>query len=414
VRPGFRLVVVSVYKMVNPVMAYAWGSREGIAAMQGRPAAAAPEAELWMGAHPQAPSTLERPDGQPAGTLDVLIDDRPEAALGSDVIGRFGKRLPFLLKVLSAAEPLSLQVHPDDDDARAGFDAEEAAGIDRSAPERSYRDPYAKPEMLLATSNFELLLGFRAADEAAAVLAGLGVRRLDRAVHALQAGTATGTVFVDIVSWPDDERRQLVADVCEAAASSDESFARWVTFLADRYPDDPGVAGAMLLNHVHLRPGEAVYVAPGQIHAYLEGTGVELLGGSDNVLRGGLTAKQIAIPELRRVLRVDTRRPQLLPRVADSDGVARWITPRPEFALSQLHVGDDVQLVAGGCPQILLCIEGKTEVADVGDAAEVVTLGGGESAFITADTGATMIVGHGVVLRATPGNLGGPIAKQVS
>jgi mannose-6-phosphate isomerase len=399
---------VSVYKMVNPVMAYAWGSREGIAAMQGRPASAQPEAELWMGAHPQAPSMLELAGGQSAGTLDALIDESPEAVLGPDVIARFGKRLPFLLKVLSAAEPLSLQVHPDDDDARAGFDAEEAAGIDRSAPERLYRDPYAKPEMLLATSNFELLLGFRAANEAAAALADLGVGLLDRVVNALQAGTATGIVFVDIVSWPDDERRQLVAEVCEAAASSDESFAHWLTFLADRYPNDPGVAGAMLLNHVHLQPGEAVYVAPGQIHAYLEGTGVELLGGSDNVLRGGLTPKQIALAELQRVLRVDAERPQLVPVVTDADGVLRWVTPRPEFALSRLEVGNDMLRVAGGCPQILLCIEGKVEIAGI------VTVGGGESAFVTADTEAIEIVGHGVVLRAAPASFGETPAKRAS
>jgi mannose-6-phosphate isomerase len=386
--------------MVNPVMAYAWGSRDGIASMQGRPPADEPEAELWMGAHPQAPSTLAGRGGQPVGALDALIEADPETLLGPAVVARFGKRLPFLLKVLSAAEPLSLQVHPDDDHARAGFDAEDAAGIDASAPNRSYRDPHAKPEMLVAVSEFELLLGFRPAHEAAAAIAALGVRRLDGVVQALQAGTPTGAVFLDIVSWPDDERAQLVADVCEAAASSGGSLARWVVMLAGRYPGDPGVVGAMLLNHLRLQPGEAVYTAPGQIHAYLEGTGVELLGSSDNVMRGGLTAKHVSIEQLRRVLSADASKPQLLSQVRDADGAARWVTPRPEFALSRLQLSDEPRGLVGGRPQIFLCIDGKAEVRGAGDD---VTLAGGESAFVSADTEAVTIAGRGVLLRATPG-----------
>lgn len=393
-------MVVSINRMINPVMAYAWGSREGIASMQGRPPATEPEAELWMGAHPQAPSTLEDHDGRAAGTLDALIEADPQAMLGPDVVARFGKRLPFLLKVLSAAEPLSLQVHPDDADARAGFDAEDAAGIDRSASDRSYRDPYAKPEMLVAISDFELLLGFRPADEAAAALAALAVPQLDRVVQALQTGTATGTVFLDIINWPHDERSQLVADVCEAAASSDESLARWLVRLAGRYPSDPGVVGAVLLNHMQLQPGEAVYTAPGQIHAYLEGTGVELLGGSDNVLRGGLTPKHVAIDQLRRVLSVEAAKPALLSQLPDDDGGQRWITPRPEFALSRLQVSDEARAVSGGRPQIFLCVDGKVEIGGVGG--DAATLGGGESAFVSANTEAIRIEGQGVLLRATP------------
>ncbi|MGH8888354.1 MAG: mannose-6-phosphate isomerase, class I, partial [Acidothermaceae bacterium] len=286
---------MSVHRMVNSVMPYAWGSRDGIATLQGRRVSSQPEAELWIGAHPQAPSVLEGPSG--LRDLGALVESAPDEVLGADVVARFGSRLPFLLKVLSAAEPLSLQVHPNDAVARERFDAEEAAGVERSAAARSYRDPYAKPEMLVALTDFELLLGFRPAREAAATLRGLGVRQLETIAEALEGGMATGDAFLAIVDWPHDERRQLVADVRAAAANSGDERAPWLTMLADRYPEDPGVAGVLLLNYLRLQEWQGVFAAPGQIHAYLQGTGVEIMGSSDNVVRGGLTPKHIAIEE---------------------------------------------------------------------------------------------------------------------
>ncbi len=168
---------MTVRRMVNPVMAYSWGSRDAIAALQGRPATGGAEAELWMGAHPQAPSRLVLDDATTG--LDEVIAADPVGVLGQRCVDEFGPRLPFLLKVLSAEHPLSLQVHPDDVQARSGFAAEEAAGIDRAAPQRSYRDPFGKPELLVALTDFHVLQGFRAADEAAATLSALHVDGLE-------------------------------------------------------------------------------------------------------------------------------------------------------------------------------------------------------------------------------------------
>jgi len=376
-------------------MAYAWGSRGGIAALQGRGPSGGPEAELWMGAHPQAASVLEH-----GGRLDALVEAAPARVLGAEVVARFGVRLPFMLKVLSAAEPLSLQVHPDDALARERFDGEEATGIDRGAPDRSYRDPYAKPEMLVAITDFQVLLGFRPAVEAADALHRLGIQALSGVASALRGGAPTGEAFLTIVDWPVARRRELVAEVRAGAVTSDDPRAPWLVFLADRYPDDPGVAGVVLLNYVRLHDGQGVYVAPGQIHAYLQGTGVEILGGSDNVVRGGLTPKHVAVGELRRVLSCEAVPPSIIEPVACGDGEEMWITPRPEFALSRLRLDDSTREFAVSQPQILLCIEGKVEVG----AADVrVVLGGGESAFVTADTGPVTASGRGVLLRATPG-----------
>jgi mannose-6-phosphate isomerase len=384
--------------MVNPVMSYAWGSRDGIATLQGRPPASQPEAELWMGAHPQAASALEGPTGNES--LDTFIAADPVAILGSAVVARFGSRLPFMVKVLSAAQPLSLQVHPEATLAKERCALEDFAGIDRAAPTRSYRDPYAKPEMLLAITDFEALLGFRPAAEAADWLAALGVPRLTRIVETLRAGKPTGEVFLSIVEWPLEQRADLVADVRAAISASDDENAGWLASLADRYPTDPGVIGAVLLNHVKLAPGQAIYVEPGQIHAYLHGTGVEILGGSDNVVRGGLTRKHVALDELRRLLAVEATRPRIIDPVRQADGEERWPTPRPEFALSRLRLdgASRVCIVCG--PEILLCLEGQVEVRAV---AASLVLAVGESAFVTADTGPTTLVGRGVILRATPG-----------
>ena len=381
--------------MTNPVMAYAWGSRDGIAAMQGRGPSAEPQAELWMGAHPQAASVLD--DG---GRLDALVEAAPERVLGADAVARFGDRLPFMLKVLSAAEPLSLQVHPNDALARERFDAEDAAGIDRGAPDRSYRDPYAKPEMLVAITDFQVLLGFRPAAEAAVALEALGVRELSGVAAALRDGASTGEAFLTVIDWPQGQRRELVAEVRAGALTWDDDRAPWLVFLADRYPDDPGVAGVVLLNYLRLHGGQGVYVAPGQIHAYLRGTGVEILGGSDNVVRGGLTAKHVAVGELRRVLSCEAVTPVVIEPVAGADGEETWVTPRPEFALSRLRFDDSTRSLSIDQPQILLCIEGKIQV---GAADGLVVLGGGESAFVTADTGQVTASGRGVLLRATPG-----------
>jgi mannose-6-phosphate isomerase len=397
-----RVVSMTVRRMVNPVMAYAWGSRDGIATLQGRPASDEPEAELWMGAHPQAPSRLEAADGSADQGLDEVIAADPVAALGAASVERFGPRLPFLLKVLSAEHPLSLQVHPDDDLARQGFADENAAGIDLAAPNRCYRDPYAKPEMLVAITDFHVLQGFRPADEAAAAVEGLDIDRLRGLIGALRAGTPTGEVFLRLIEWPDDDRGALVAEVCAAAVAhpEDAGVMPWLPLLGARYPADPGVVGVLLLNYLTLEPGQGLYVRPGQIHAYMHGTGVEILGGSDNVIRGGLTPKHVSVADLRAVLAVEAREPSLIDPVCTADGDEAWPTPQAEFELRRWHIDDAVRSLATRGPTVLLCLEGTLGVSDRDSS---ITLGPGQSAFVAAVVAGIDVDGNGVLMCANPG-----------
>jgi mannose-6-phosphate isomerase len=396
---------MTVRRMVNPVMPYAWGSRDAIATMQGRPVGDAPEAELWMGAHPQAPSRLERDDGSPGEALDAVIATDPLGVLGERCVEHFGPRLPFLLKVLAADQPLSLQVHPNTEQAQRGFAAEEAAGIDAAAPNRCYRDPFAKPEMLVALTDFHVLQGFRAASDAADAFKALDVFGLEQLIEELQGGTPTGEVFLRLIAWPVDDRLRLVSDVHAAsvagAVGAPDGIARWINWLAVQYPTDPGVVGILLLNYLILRPLEGLYVRPGQIHAYLHGTGVEVLGGSDNVIRGGLTPKHVSAADLRTILSVEAVEPALVSRTESSEGDEAWLTPSPEFELQRVQVATTRRLAVAG-PSVLLCTEGSIDLGDRGGPSSPVTLGPGESAFAFAGTDLD-VTGHGVLMRANPG-----------
>jgi len=389
---------MTVRRMVNPVMPYAWGSRDAIATLQGRPASGVAEAELWMGAHPQAPSELLL-DGSHLERLDAVIAADPVGVLGQRCFERFGARLPFLLKVLAAEQPLSLQVHPDDEQARRGFAAEEAAGIDRLAPERNYRDPFGKPEMLVALTDFDVLQGFRPADEAAATLSALRIDGLDPLIEALQDGTPTGAVFLRLIDWPADDCARIVAEVSAAcsALAADGVFP-WIARLAATYPSDPGVVGVLLLNHLTLHPLQGLYVRPGQIHAYLHGTGIEVVGGSDNVIRGGLTPKHVSAVELRAILSVDAAAPALVAPVVSADGGQTWPTPQPEFELRRQQISGLERLELGG-PSVLLCLDGELEI---GEPDSIVSLGSGESAFAFGDADIA-VAGSGVLVRANPG-----------
>ena len=293
----------------NTLRPYAWGSTRAIAELLGREPSGGPEAELWVGAHPDSPSTVLHPGGSRQG-LDELIGEDPEALLGPEVARRFDDRLPFLLKVLAADSALSLQVHPSLDQAAAGFDAEEAAGVPRDAPHRKYRDRNHKPEMIYALTPFEALCGFRPVAEAAATFAGLSDTVdpgseihaiLDTVAARLTAGgkDALRSAFELLLAAPSRAVRDVAAAIegRQAQASPSQDLAT-VVELNGQYPGDPGVLIALLLNRVSLRPGEALYLPAGNIHAYLRGLGIEVMASSDNVLRGGLTPKHVDTAEL--------------------------------------------------------------------------------------------------------------------
>lgn len=396
--------------MRNRIRPYAWGSRTAIAELTGAPSPSQhPQAELWMGAHPDDPSQLLR-DGGEESLLDVVRAD-PLRALGPAVAGAFGGRFPFLLKVLAAAEPLSLQAHPSAELARRGFDAEEAAGVSRKDPNRNYTDPWPKPELICALTEFRALCGFSEPAQAVAVLSGLGVPQLDHYL-ALLAGQmdAEGTraLFSTLITIPQGAVAQVLDAVLAACVqqvregtSPHLAHYRIALELAERYPGDAGVLASLMLNQVTLQPGEALYLHAGNMHAYLSGTGVEIMGNSDNVLRGGLTPKHVDVPELMRVLDFTPGPVQVLSGEPTATGETVYPSAAPEFRLSRLDLGAEPVDLGHAGPQIVLVTDGSVVFTDaVGGRIEAVR---GQSVWIGADDDGARVTGPGTVFRATDG-----------
>ncbi|MFL6138741.1 MAG: mannose-6-phosphate isomerase, class I [Frankiaceae bacterium] len=383
-----------------PIQSYDWGSRTAIARLQGRPQpASGPEAELWVGAHHRAPSLL----GDERTLVDRIAAD-PVGELGPAVVDRFGPTLPFLLKVLGVDAPLSIQVHPDREQAEAGYAAEEASGVPLGAPERNYKDRWPKPELLVALTPFAALCGFRDPAGAARLIEALDVPQLAPVAHCLRAhGTAAvRQALGTLLRWPSTERAGLVEAIAAGAgrlAAGGDPAARWYARLADAHPGDAGVAAALLLNVVELAPGESVVMPTGNLHAYLQGTGVEIMANSDNVLRGGLTSKHVDVDDLLRVADVRACDVPVLRPVLAGDEVV-YPAPFDEFRLSAVDVaGRPVALDRRG-PQLLLAVAGSVTVR-AGDSSLALT--GGRAAYVGASEPAVVIEGEGAVFRATPG-----------
>ncbi len=391
---------MTVELLRGAIRTYAWGSRTAIAEFTGREAPTAhPEAELWLGAHPADPAHVETPDGE-RSLLAVIAAD-PEGQLGSAVRVHFGDALPFLVKVLAADEPLSLQAHPSAAQAMEGFDREERAGIPLSSPERNYRDRSHKPEILVALGPFEALAGFRPVERTVELMRALEVADLDPFIallHGQSDADGLRALFTTWITFPQPDLDVLVPAVLEGAvhylrsgATEFEAEAKTVLELGERYPGDAGVLAAMLLNRMHLDAGDAIYLPAGNLHAYLHGVGVEVMANSDNVLRGGLTPKHVDVPELLRVLDFTPAPPQTLHPPVERDGFEiDYRTPTDEFAVSVLtldaeHVGQEVDSpCAHDGPQILLCASGSVDVAAK---SSTVRLEQGSAAWVSADDG---------------------------
>ena len=375
--------------LIEPcVKTYAWGSRYVIADLQGRTAPAqGPEAELWMGSHPAGPARIQR-NGTPR-TLDAVIADDPARELGPELAGRFGGRLPFLLKVLAAERALSIQVHPGRAQAQAGFAAEEAAGIARSDPARSYVDDWPKPEVLCALTEFEVLAGFREAGDAARLLRALQVPALDPIIAELEAGQESCRVkaLEHLLGLPRLEAVALSARTAIAAerlASDDTEDGRSyqaVVRMSRDYPGDPGAVASLLLQHRTLAPGQGLYMPAAGPHAYLRGAGIEVMANSDNVLRAGLTSKHINVPELLRVIDPTVEVPVLDPE-PDADGIRTYAAPVPEFCLYSVMLDERPVTVPGSGPRVLLVTSGAALVDGGG---RQLRLERGQSGFIAAD-----------------------------
>lgn len=401
---------------------YAWGSLTGIAEALGTKPSGGPEAELWLGAHPGSPSRIVDASAVGAGTLAEWIAADPALTLG----GAYGSvdpltgepRLPFLLKILAAGGPLSLQAHPSSEVARRRFVQEDAAGIPRDAGVRNYKDPFHKPELIYAISeSFDALCGFRDVEATRATVAELTTRareagldpeplaelRLHLAGSAEEALSSTvqwllATGDRDVVG----ELVELVASVAASAGGEEHSLEfGTVLDLQRSYPGDPGVVLSLLLNRVRLRRGEVLYLPAGNIHAYLLGTGVELMAASDNVLRGGLTPKHIDVPELLDVLDFTPLPVPYLPAEELGHGVSVYRPDVPDFVLTVVRRdGADPEpsaFVLTG-PAIAISTGGTLSLVGANSA---ITLSHGESVFITPDEGGVRVTGHGELFVAS-------------
>lgn len=396
------------YRLENPVQHYDWGSLEGLKDCLGIPnPEGRPAAELWIGAHPKAPSLALLGDGRQR--LDELIQAESEACLGKAATGRFGPALPFLLKALSAGGPLSIQAHPSKRKAEKGFERENIAGIPLDAPERNYRDSNHKPEMVVALTRFEGLFGFRPIPEIIENIRILApdnhaqyVSRLERNPGRVELSV----LFYSIISSDEANKYAILGRVLDRLpgilARTDlepsrlEAF-RWMEKLRHIYPGDVGILAPALLNYMVLEPGQSLFVGAGDLHAYLSGEALELMANSDNVIRGGLTAKHVDVPELVSVLSFDSGSP--LPFVAKPGmpGEEDFPVLVPDFRLSVLRPAGQVLERRAEGPELLLCAEGKATLRNQGGSLE---LGRGQAAFIRADAGTWSLEGEAKVFRA--------------
>ena len=387
-----------VFALHGVIRPYAWGSTTAIPELLGTAPTGQPAAELWLGAHPDDPSLVPAHDD----TLDRLIAADPNAMLGAAGVEKFGPHLPFLLKVLAAETALSIQVHPDLAEAKAGFAAEDARGVARDSPRRNYKDANHKPELLCALTPFDALCGFRPAGPTGRLLDALGVGALAPYREMLAGPDGLRAAFTALLDL--DDPGPLVDEVVGGArrlASADLDWAAeagWVVRLAGQYPGDIGAVLALLLNLVHLQPGEAIFLAAGNVHAYLHGTGVEVLANSDNVLRCGLTPKHVDVPELLRITDFSSLDQPRWPAREGGDGWRTFEVPVPDFELSVIDLDGGADLAAGG-PQIVLCVEGSARITSRG---ESVPIPRGRAAFVAAGAPAT-VTGRGRLFRARPG-----------
>ena len=390
--------------LTGTIQPYAWGSTTVIPELLGVEPTGEPQAELWLGAHPLQPSSA-------AGTpLTKLIADQPERVLGARSVSRYGPQLPYLMKVLAAAQPVSLQAHPSRAQAEAGYAREELLAVSRDAPYRNYRDSWPKPELLCALQPTEALCGFREPKETYELFARLGVVSALRLVEPLRDGTAESiaVVFRRLLQLGRTTfARGVVEDLLTVAGSPPDddrelaAFGQTAVEIAQFYPADPGILAALMMNRLAFGPYDAIFLPPGDLHAYLRGGGIEIMANSDNVLRGGLTPKHIAVDELIDVLEFAPSCPTPVPVLEQRPGVFAYQTPAEEFALWRIVPDPDAvrPLPAAGFGRVVLVVKGSARLETTDGTIDLVR---GQSAFVYADEPATY-TGQGVLFVGAPG-----------
>ena len=389
----------------NTIQDYAWGSTRAIPDLLGQKN---PEhktqAELWMGAHPKAPSLVQH-NGQWVSLLE-LIAKNPVDILGKQVAANFNNRLPYLFKVLAAAKPLSIQAHPDLHQACEGFQRENAQKISLDAPNRNYRDDNHKPECICALTRFWALSRFRKISGILSYFEKLNLQQLQAELADFKKRPTVDGLkrfYTSLMTLDMDRQKRIVDEALGQAQGfeAEDPVFKWMLRLADDYPGDIGVLTPILLNLICLEPGQAIFLDAGELHAYLEGLGIELMANSDNVLRGGLTPKHVDVAELLRVLKFEDRDITLLKPGKSVANELIYPSPAAEFVLSviTLNKAATYQSPKDRSVEILICTRGKATIFDRHDRTET-QLRQGASAVVPAAVEGYSIKGEGTCYKA--------------
>jgi mannose-6-phosphate isomerase len=395
--------MLSVFKLNNTIKRYDWGSPKWIPELLGLSNdGGEPWAELWMGVHPEGPSELAFPAGSVSDgsmLLSGLIGQDRARYLGEDVAGEFGE-LPFLYKLLAADRPLSIQAHPNLTQAKAGWERENSLGIPLKALNRNYKDANHKPEIICAITPFTAMAGFREPGEISKGLKAFGFPRLTSLLTALETGgdvrsdaavgeQALRRFLAALFALPAETRRALGEYARSRGKDASGEYAeewKYAGWFAELYPADPAIISPLYLNLINLKPGEAMNIPAGILHAYVYGFGIELMANSDNVLRGGLTPKHVDPGELTRILRFAPFKPEILSCGKNSPGLFRYPSPCREFSLYRMIgkggiSGEGAVSFPLSCPAIVIVVEGKLVITAACNGGKL-SLKRGESAFI--------------------------------
>jgi mannose-6-phosphate isomerase len=397
------MVTISLLK--NVIQEYAWGSTSAIPDLLGRKNPEnKPQAEFWMGDHPKAPS-LAYYKGRWV-SLQLLIENNPIDILGKKVAERFSNRLPFLFKVLAAAKPLSIQAHPNLKQAQMGFKRENDLKIPLDAANRNYRDANHKPECICALTPFWALSRFRRITEILRLLEQMNLDALKDMLAELKKHPTSNSLeifYTSLMSFDQDHKNRIVDEALKKAYyfSADVPEFKWMLRLAEHYPQDIGVLSPVLLNLVRLEPRQALYLDAGELHAYLEGLGIELMANSDNVLRGGLTPKHVDVPELLSVLNFTGQ--EILLLTPEKKGIHERVyhSPAEEFILSTITLddGDDYLSPEQRSVQIIICTHGKITITDDRFQTQIV-MSQGDSVIVPASVTQYRLKGQGICYKA--------------
>lgn len=396
---------MQIYRLENVIQPYAWGSRTAIAELTGQSVPSEhPQAELWMGTHPKGPSTVLCHGARLP--LQRLIERHPVEILGKSTVEKFDSALPYLFKVLAAAQPLSIQAHPSRSQALEGFERENRMGIPLDAPDRNYRDGNHKPEIICALTSFLGLNGFRATEEIHRLMTPVCPKVLEKALPELLKPGKQGlrNLFETMMKLSEDQKESACREITEKAGllKNSSPVYEWMIKLAGAYPGDIGILSTVLLNLIRLEPGQAMYLPAGQLHAYLDGVGIELMANSDNVLRGGLTPKHVDVEELMRVVRFTPTPVDIIQANPLRPGETVYPCPAEEFALGRIQATPERPYVSSKkrSVELLLCTSGEGTICCEG-LTEEMTVARGDSLLVPAGLSGYTLNGEVTLYKAS-------------